>query len=469
MSLDQALAVLKRDADDVVETSCATVVLKGDEAFKLKRNVDYGFLDFSTPEKRRHALELELRYNQRTAADIYRKVIEVEGETVLVMRRFDRAGVLGEQSLAPGWSPDLDLMQTLGETIAEFHAASEVSRDETHACNIKYTIDSNDAHIGHFRDALGGDRVDAYHEAIYKAFNDLSADVRARFDTGYIRRCHGDMHLNNILIENGKPVLFDCIEFNEHLIQVDVLYDLGFLLMDLWVRGQHVAANRVFNAWLDRTARLEGEAGLYESLKLLPFYMSARAGVRCQVSAHAGDMEAARIYLDAALDFLKPVPATVSAIGGLSGSGKSTHGRAVAGDKGRAPGAVLLRSDELRKRLWGCPSLEPLPKEAYTAEETVRTYKHMFALGERVVGAGQSVIFDATFRESQWRDAAEAVAATAGATFDGLWLDVPVELRQQRVEARTNDVSDATSAVAASQAPVDPETISWQFGEAKTV
>ncbi len=463
MSLDQALETLKRDADEVVETSCATVVLKGDQAYKLKRDVDFGFLDFSSADKRRHALELELRYNQRTAANIYREVIEVDGEAVLVMRRFDRAGVLGEQSLSPGWAPDLDLMQDLGETIAEFHATSEVSRDETHACNIKYTIDSNDEHIARFRGDLG-DRVDAYHEAIYAAFEALSADVRKRFENGYIRRCHGDMHLNNILIEDGKPVLFDCIEFNEHLIQVDVLYDLGFLLMDLWVRGQHTAANRVFNAWLDKTARLEGEDGLYESLKLLPFFMSARAGVRCQVSAHAGDIAAARTYLDAALAFLVDVPATASAIGGLSGSGKSTRGRAVAAGKGRAPGAVLLRSDELRKRLWNCPSFDPLPKAAYTPEESVRTYEHMFSLGERVLASGQSVIFDATFREAHWRDAAKAIADTLGTPFDGLWLEVPAQVRQQRVDGRTRDVSDATSAVAAGQAPVDPATISWQFG-----
>ncbi len=463
VSLSKALHALSQGADRVIETSCATVVLRGDEAFKLKKSVDFGFLDFSTAEKRREALMRELQFNRRAAPDIYREVIAIDGESVLVMRRFDTTAVLGEQSLGTeDWAPDLTLMQELGETVAEFHAQSVVCRDRNHLENIKYTIDSNRKNIALFGDELGAD-VAAYEREILAAYEGLRPDIGARFEAGCMRHCHGDLHLGNILIEAGRPVLFDCIEFNEHLMQVDVLYDLAFLLMDLWVRGHRTAANRVMNAWLDRAARLEGEAGLYEGLKLLPLYMSARAGVRCHVVANVGEMDKARRYLEAARQFLHSADAAISAVGGLSGSGKSTYSRAVAAHKGRAPGAVVLRSDELRKRLWRWPPYEALPAEAYQPEESARVHAHMFSLGETAARAGQAVIFDATFRDKALRDQAEAAASEAEVSFDGTWLEAGAALRAQRVAARLRDVSDATVEVAAGQEGIDPATISWQI------
>ncbi len=465
MSLPNALQSLSEGADQVIETSCATVILKGDTAYKLKKSVDFGFLDFTSVAKRRDALKRELDFNRRTAADIYKDVTEIDGEPVLVMRRFDTRAVLAEQSAQPGWAPDLDLMQDLGDSIAAFHAGAEVCRDALHIDNIKYVIDSNHANIARFHDALGGDDIAAYGREINAVYNDVAELARRRFADGHVRRCHGDLHLGNILIEKGRPVLFDCIEFNERLSWIDVLYDLAFLLMDLWVRGHETAANRVMNAWLDRAARdaREGalsETGLYEGLALLPLFMSVRAGVRCHVGAHNGELDQARMYLDAARRFLSPAAVTVTAVGGLSGSGKSTHARAIAAARGRAPGAVILRSDELRKRLWNWPSLERLPPEAYTPEQSQRTYRHLFGLGQTVARAGQSVILDATFREAHWRDQAEA---TAVAKFDGIWLEVDRETRKHRVSKRTRDVSDATPDVALSQEAVEPAAISWQI------
>ena len=469
MSLSQVLYHLKEGADEVIETSCATVVLKGAKAYKIKKSVDYGFLDFTSPEKRRAALLRELRYNQRMADDIYLGVEDIAGESVLVMRRFDTKGVLGEQSAAdPGWTPDLDLMHALGQTIARFHAGSEICRDRLHVNNIKYVVDSNRRNIEVFRKELGEARVDAYDAAIYAHYETVEADVLRRFDDGHVRHCHGDLHLGNILVENEKPVLFDCIEFNDHLSQIDVLYDLAFLLMDLWVRGHGDAANRVLNVWLEQAARLEDDAaGVYAGLKLLPLYMSMRAGVRCHVNANYGGegnyaMDKARMYLEAAHRFLDLAPARLTAIGGLSGSGKSTRARQLAPATGRAPGAVVLRSDEIRKRLWACPEYEALPKEAYTPDENRRVYAEMFALAGRTLAAGQAVALDATFREPAWRDRAEDLAGTAGVAFDGRWLDLPVEQRRARVEARQKDVSDATPEIAAAQADIDKSTISWQ-------
>ncbi|MGZ3298346.1 MAG: bifunctional aminoglycoside phosphotransferase/ATP-binding protein [Asticcacaulis sp.] len=470
MSLSQVLYHLKEGADQVIETSCATVILKGARAYKIKKSVDYGFLDFTSAEKRRAALLRELRYNQRMAADIYLGVEDIAGESVLVMRRFDTAGVLGEQSAGdPDWTPDPELMHDLGQTIARFHAGSEICRDAAHARNIKYVIDSNSRNIGVFRTALGEDAVDAYDAAIREAYTAVEADVLQRFDNGHVRHCHGDLHLGNILVENEKPVLFDCIEFNDRLSQIDVLYDLAFLLMDLWVRGHADAANRVMNVWLDQAARLEDDvAGVYAGLKLLPLYMSVRAGVRCHVNAnYVGEasygMDKAKMYLEAAHRFLDLKPGGLTAIGGLSGSGKSTRARQLAPGAGRAPGAVILRSDEIRKRLWACPEYEPLPRDAYAPDENARVYGHLFDLAGTVLATGQAVVLDATFREARWRDQAQAVAGIADAAFHGRWLEIPAEMRRARIEARIRDVSDATPEIALNQAEIDTAAISWQI------
>ncbi|MFT4076160.1 MAG: AAA family ATPase [Asticcacaulis sp.] len=473
MSLGQVLEYLSEGADEVIETSCAQIVLKGDKAYKIKKSVDYGFLDFTTPEKRRTALMRELRFNQRLSSDIYLGVEELTGESVLVMRRFDTAGVLGEQSVRnPDWTPDLDVMRDLGHSIARFHAASEVCQDAQHNNNIYYVIDSNCRNIEVFREELGAVAVDAYDTAMRTAYAALEADVLKRFAEGHVRHCHGDLHLGNILIEHGKPVLFDCIEFNDRLSQIDVLYDLAFLLMDLWVRGHEAAANLVLNVWLEQAARLEDEAeAVYAGLKLLPLYMSMRAAVRCHVSANSandphGGMERARMYLRAAQSFLDMRPLQMKAIGGLSGSGKSTRSRREAPGLGRAPGAVVLRSDEIRKRLWACPEFESLPKDAYTPQENVRTYEHMFALAKQVLGTGQSVILDATFRDATWRDRCAEVAQGGGAAFSGLWLDVTADIRGQRVALRERDASDATPDIAEGQQAVDPSQILWQIEKA---
>lgn len=166
------------------------------------------------------------------------------------------------------------------------------------------------------------------------------------------------------------------------------------------------------------------------------------------------------MYLRAAHAFLDMAPARVLAVGGLSGSGKSTRARELAPAAGRAPGAAVLRSDEIRKRLWACPELEALPQDAYTPEENIRVHGHMFDLAKAVLTAGHAVVLDATFREAGVRDAAETLAAP-GIAFSGLWLDVSANERARRIGLRSHDVSDATEATALSQQAVDASLISW--------
>lgn len=465
--LETALATLKDGADRVIETSCATVILKGARAYKLKKAVDYGFLDFTTVEKRATALHRELRYNQRLAADIYLGVEIVAGESVLVMRRFDTGCVLDER-VSDGWTPDAGLLRDLGRTIARFHAGAEICRDAFHADNIKYVIDTSRDNIHRHRDRLGAAMVDAYDAAITSTYDDLRPFVLQRFAQGHVRHGHGDLHLGNILVENDVPVLFDCIEFNERLSQIDVLYDLAFLLMDLWVRGRRGAANSIMNVWLEQAARLEDDAGaVYAGLRLLPFYMSARAAVRCHVSANSrGGIEQARAYLEAAHRFLDASPARLLAVGGLSGSGKSSRARALAPASGRAPGAVILRSDEIRKRLWAWPEREVLPPQAYAVAENGRVYNEMLRLGDISLVGGQAAVLDATFRQADDRARAEARADAAGVAFDGLWLDVPAAVRARRIADRIADVSDATPETALNQKAVDGTAMAWRIERA---
>jgi hypothetical protein len=206
--------------------------------------------------------------------------------------------------------------------------------------------------------------------------------LEARGAAGFARRCHGDLHLANILIEDGAPVLFDCIEFNDLLSDLDIQYDLAFLLMDLDFRGRRDAGVRVLSAYLDAAARDFGDL-LWDGLAALPLMLSVRAGVRTHVTAHGGEVETARAYLEAAIAHLSPAPPVLAAVGGFSGTGKTTFARAVAPGLGASPGAVVLRTDEARKRLAGAGPVDRLARETYTAEFYARVYDELFATARR--------------------------------------------------------------------------------------
>lgn len=284
-----------------------------------------------------------------------------------------------------------------------------------------------------------------------------SALLDARLAAGFVRECHGDLHLGNILLENGHAVLFDRIEFNDRLIEIDVLYDLAFLLMDLGVRERKAAANRAFNGWLDEAARSLPLPGLYEGLAALPLFQSVRAAVRCHVSGHNGQHDAARAYLAAAERHLTTPAPRLMAFGGLSGSGKSTLARAVAPMLGASPGAVVLRSDEVRKRLFGKDPLQPLPADAYTKAADALIYGAMFEAAKTVLAAGASVILDATFRDASRR--AEVLGLHPSAR--GYWLDAPADVLRARVSARTGDASDADLAVLEGQLATAGTVTDW--------
>jgi len=235
---------------------------------------------------------------------------------------------------------------------------------------------------------------------------------------------------------------------------IDLGYDLAFLLMDLDHRVARSAANRVLNRYVART----GDAALTRGL---PVYLSMRAMIRAQVEASRGNREVATAYLDRAFAYLKPSAAVMLAVGGLTGTGKSTLVRALAPTLGAAPGALVLRSDEIRKRQHGVAPEQRLPDRAYTPAASDAVFAELAALANVAVAGGHAVIADAMFLRPEQRASAAQAATSAGAKFLGLWLTAPRDLLEARLADRTGDASDATIAVLRTVAGTDPGQLDW--------
>ena len=454
----------------LIETPISWVFLYADRALKLKKPVDFGFLDFTSLDKRRWAAERELEFNRATAPDLYRAVHAVvrrpggalalggDGEIVewaLEMARFDETAVLAEQ---PGVVAG-DFAEALGRQIARMHLGAPAGRRGGGAAGLRYVADSNASHLRHLSDRLGSQAVERLIADTEAAILARAGLLDERAGQGLARCCHGDLHLGNIVLREGRPVPFDCIEFNDALSEIDVLYDLAFLLMDLGFRGQAEGANRVLNGWLDQAAR--GFSGLWSGLACLGLFQSVRAGVRAHVSGHAGDFATARRYLAAAQAHLEAPAPRLTAVGGLSGSGKSTFARALAPSMAPPPGAVVLRSDEIRKRLWRRSPTEQLPPDAYTKEMSARVYAEMLKAARACLAAGWPVILDAVFLRQSERTAAEALAARARVGFEGVWLQADPDVMRARVATRRGDASDADVQVLELQLSQHPGEIAW--------
>ena len=261
---------------------------------------------------------------------------------------------------------------------------------------------------------------------------------------------------SNITLIDGEPILFDAVEFSDAIASGDVLYDLAFLLMDLEARKLRRGANRVFNRYLAAEPP-EALAGL----AALPLFMSLRAAIRAKVEAAAADRledearartrRLARSYFDLAQGFLRYVAPRLTAIGGLSGSGKSALAEALAPRLGRAPGALWLRSDVERKAMFGVEATVRLDVDAYAPEVSREVYRRLEDKARRALNAGAAVVIDATFPTRLMRAAVGRVAAETGVAFDGLFLDAPSAIRLARVAGRRADASDADEAVARRQ------------------
>jgi aminoglycoside phosphotransferase family enzyme/predicted kinase len=456
----------------VEETPCAQVYIGRDRVLKLKKPVDFGFLDFTTLAKREWAIRRELAFNCETAPDVYRAVraitrtdggelaLDGAGEVVdwaLEMRPFDPSAVLSHRPERV----DGALADQLGREVARVQALGPIAQARSGSAALEYVLRSNAAQLRsltHILDPEAVERLIADSRAAFARFAPL---LDQRGVDGFVRRCHGDLHLGNVVVEDGRPLLFDCIEFNDVLSEIDIGYDIAFLMMDLSFRGRGEAANRVLNAWLDEAARSFGD-GIWPGLAALSLFQSVRAAVRTHVSGHGGEVDKARAYLAEAQRHLEAQAPRLYAVGGLSGSGKSTLARALAPELGSAPGAVILRTDEIRKRLWGAGPLERLPLEAYASNQSSSVYGEMLRLARLCLSAGWSVVLDAVFAKVEERKAAEALGQAVGLPLRGLWLEAPPDVLRARVAARRDDASDADLRVLEQQLSWGPVQSDWR-------
>ena len=462
-----------------IDTHISIVWLIGERAYKLKRAVRFDYVDFSTIERRRAACEAEVRLNRRTAPSLYLGVRPVTREAdgslaldghgapidwLVEMARFDEATLFDR--LADGLGLDLGLMEGLADAIAGFHAVAEPRTDHGGRDGMAWVIDGNALGFAeHGRGVLEPQACDRLTASTRLELGRHQELLEARRRQGMVRECHGDLHLRNICLLDGRPTLFDAIEFNDEIACVDVLYDLAFLLMDLWRRDLRTHANVVFNEYLARTRDVNG-------LPLLPLFLACRAAVRAKTSATAAAVQpdessraglhaAARRYLALAQTFLSPPMPRLIAIGGLSGSGKSTVARRLAPDVGAPPGALILRSDVIRKALYGVSPLTRLDDDAYAPEISRLVYRTIAERARVALDGGHSVIADAVYAHPAERDAIAAVARAAGVRFDGLWIDAPPAILERRLAARQADASDADADVLRRQLQADLGRVDW--------
>jgi len=459
---------------EVVETHISWIFLAGSYAYKVKKPLDLGFLDFSTLEKRRHFCNEELRLNRRLCPEIYLSVVPVvrspetflvdaEGEVVdyaVKMVRFDRAmeldRMLGQKLLKS------DHVTLLAGMVAQFHMSLSAAPAESEFGHPDHLIKPVLANFTHTEPVVQtpdeAARLETLKAWTAKEHQSLFALFLRRKKEGFIRQCHGDMHTGNMVLWKNRIFIFDCIEFNENLSIIDVISDLAFLFMDLIHGGERGLAWRLLNSYLSET-------GDYAALPLLRFYTVYRAMVRAKVTAiryaqscsngsASTILEEHRSYISLARECtLKKKPLLILTFG-LSGSGKTK----VSGDLAPEIQALHIRSDIERKRLAGLKPLERSREKTtislYTEEISRQTYQRLLDLAGLCIREGVAVIVDATFLKACDRKLFMDLAEFLNCPCRILSFHAPEKVLLERVQSRYlrgNDASEADPAVLASQ------------------
>ncbi len=462
-----------------IDTHAAAVFLAGPDVYKVKRAVHFPFMDQSTLARRHAACEAEVRVNRAFTPELYLGVVPITrkngalrlgGDGTVVewavhMQRFDENLTLDlvadRGEITPG------LIAEIAGLIVASHRAAKVGDGDIATNALAGVVEETLTELLEAPDIFPAARARTLAAAMRAAFSDVRPLLLARGADGRVRRCHGDLHLRNIALIDRRPILFDAIEFDESIATTDVLYDLAFALMDLWQRRLVGEANLLLNRYLWASDDIGGELA---GLATLPLFLSLRAAVLAKIDAirfrdvaHSTAVKGEALrYFDIAGEFLAPSPPLLVAIGGLSGTGKTTLATRIAPAIGRPPGAVHLRSDIERKRQFGVAETERLPQSAYRRDVSDKVFAALRAEAEAALRAGHSVIVDAVHRTPAERDLIAAVAARCGARFVGLWLNAPLATLIARVQARRGDASDASARVVIDQAANAPtETITW--------
>lgn len=451
-----------------IETHISHLLLTGSFAYKIKKPLNLGFLDFSTLDKRRFCCEEELRLNRRLAPDVYLEVVSINGqpgspringagpvlEYAVKMRQFDPASGLDqleEQGRLTSQHAD-----AMAETVADFHARippvpqdSEWGRAETIWQPVTQNFQQIAARLGNDDEArtlLGA--ISQWSETEHAR---LRTDFEQRRVQGFVRECHGDLHLANMAWENDRLLIFDCIEFNPALRWIDVISEVAFCYMDLLNREHPDFASRFLNCYLERT-------GDYAGMKLLRFYAVYRAMVRAKVASirsgqsgqsavdTAREKQECLDYLRLALKLSRSDAPSLVIAHGLSGSGKTTFSQELVAQLGM----ITLRSDIERKRLAGLDALAKsgsgVESGIYTRDFSRRTYEYMAQLAESLLQSGWRVLVDATFIARWQRNLFRQLASRCSAAFHILDFNVPENELRQRVRARSATGRDASEA-----------------------
>ncbi|QFI69769.1 AAA family ATPase [Sinorhizobium alkalisoli] len=476
----EAIAFLEErrglEACERMETHISYIFLVGNRAFKMKRAVKLPYVDFSTPGLRLEACEKEVALNAATAPGLYigvRRVMRGKGgrlrfdngdelvDAVVEMVRFDQGALLDRMAMEGRLTAEL--MTRAARMIARFHQAAPVIHQGSGSANIAGVLRINAAGFQTSR-VFGDEELREFNRAFEEKLAVHAPLLDAREAAGKVRRCHGDLHLRNICLIDGEPRLFDCIEFNDQIATVDTLYDLAFLLMDLWHRGFPELANLVANRYLDKTNDEDG-------FVLLPYLMAIRAAVRAHVTAtqfeeseaRSSELAAeARSYFALARSLIETVSARLIVIGGFSGSGKTTVADMLAAEVGAPPGARVVESDRIRKAMHGVSAEERLPSAAYLPEVSERVYGEMADRTLTLLRAGAPVVANAVFDRVPNRARIEAVAREAGVPYTAVWLDADAALLRRRVASRRVSPSDADLEVLTRQLAAARNDVTWQ-------
>ncbi len=467
------------DEIEHIETHISHIFLAHDRAFKMKRAVKLPYVDFSTPELRLEACKREVRLNGVTAPSLYLGVRTISRdqagklhfgdgelvEPVVEMVRFNQDALFDRMAMEGRLNAKI--MTQAARMIARYHQGAPVVHGSSGSANIGAVLAINRAGFATSR-VFDETEVATITQRFEEILKENASLLDGREASGKVRLCHGDLHLRNICLIGGEPCLFDCIEFNDQIATVDTLYDLAFLLMDLWHRGFPQFANLVMNRYLDETDDDDG-------FVLLPFFMAIRAAVRAHVIAthvaeggSAADLESdARSYFELARSLLTKVQPRLVVIGGFSGSGKTTVADALAALLGAPPGARIIESDRIRKALHGVSAEVHLDADAYRPDVSDEVYSEIVRRSLAITKAGGSVVADAVFDRLENRQLIEVASTAAGNRCEPVWLQADVRVLQQRVSSRHEGPSDADLRVLARQLSGGQTPPAWRVIDAQ--
>lgn len=448
---------------ELIETHISWVILTGEFAYKIKKPVNFGFLDFSTLKKRLGFCEQEIRLNRRLAPGIYLEVVAITGspdkplvsgsgkafEYAVKMLQFPQSAQL-DNILAAG-ELKAEHMDSFARMTADFHhtaAIANATMDYGEKDVLYHPVEENFQQIKmHLDTRIYAEKLSALLKWNESEFVKLATVFEQRKRDGFIRECHGDMHLRNLIWLNHQPMAFDCIEFNPHLSWIDVLSEIAFLVMDLQSHQQHQLANHFLNHYLEIT-------GDYAGLLLINFYLCYRALVRAKVDAlrieqkDITEVESLKSrasfesYLDLAITYTQYAAPKLIIMQGLSAVGKSTLSQQLLDETGM----IRIRSDVERKRLFddiNNSTTNETDTGIYCAQASQQTYNKLVELAEQIITAGFSVIVDATFLKYEQRKIFKLLAERIDVPYIILQLTASVEVMKQRIIERKNDVSDA--------------------------